>query len=102
MHHLWWACVALTIAAARGDDSRLFFLHIPKTAGTTIEGIIGRKEFPSRAANVTVRRCTSASWHTPPRDIAPEFYPRDRTFCVVRDPLDRRGGLDARHLAPTC
>ena len=70
----------------------LSFLHIPETAGSTIETLSidwKKKRCGQGEAGVVWRR--ACAWHTPPRDIHPRerLYPAQQTFCVVRDPLDR-------------
>lgn len=41
----------------------------------------------------TAKNCTCAEWHTPlqylPNDIRKVLYPNSKTFCVVREPLER-------------
>lgn len=64
----------------------LHLLHIPKTAGATLEHLLGRRE--ERGPNV-LKNGSCVFWHTPPRFLKPNQYKRERTFCVVRDPLDR-------------
>ena len=70
----------------------LSFLHIPETAGSTIETLsidFKKKRCGLREHGVVWRR--ACDWHTPPRDLVPRerLYPAAETFCVVRDPLDR-------------
>ena len=76
----------LLLAAA----DALTFLHIPETAGSTIETLGWKKKRCGiREHGVVWRR--ACDWHTPPRDLVPRerLYPAAETFCVVRDPLDR-------------
>ena len=88
--------VSLLLPAAAGAARNLTFLHIPKTAGATIEELGGpagpfRKHKCGRA-NVTFKREHCDMWHVPPRDLLAgreAWYPRDSTFCVVRDPVAR-------------
>ena len=87
---------SLLLPAAAGAARNLTFLHIPKTAGATIEELGGpggpfRKHKCGRA-NVTFKREHCDMWHVPPRDLLAgreAWYPRDSTFCVVRDPVAR-------------
>ena len=70
----------------------LTFLHIPETAGSTIETLsidFKKKRCGLREHGVVWKR--ACDWHTPPRDLVPRerLYPAAQTFCVVRDPLDR-------------
>ena len=68
------------------------FLHTPETAGSTIEtlSIDWKKKRCGKNENGVVWK-RACDWHTPPRDIHPSqrLYPPTRTFCVIRDPLDR-------------
>ena len=78
----------LLLAAA----DALTFLHIPETAGSTIETLsidFKKKRCGLREHGVVWKR--ACDWHTPPRDIQPRerLYPAEQTFCVVRDPVDR-------------
>ena len=78
----------LLLAAA----DALSFLHIPETAGSTIETLSmdwKKKRCGKNEHGVVWRR--ACDWHTPPRDIHPRerLYPATQTFCVIRDPVDR-------------
>ena len=82
-------------ASAPSANGSLAFLHIPKTAGSTIETLAGTGWTKLRCGRheegIVWKRDRCDSWHTPPRDIVPRerLYPRSRTFCIVRDPIDR-------------
>ena len=101
----WGMRLLIMLAAA----DALSFLHIPETAGSTIETLsidFKKKRCGFRENGVVWKR--ACDWHTPPRDIQPRerLYPAAETFCVVRDPLDRllseykfenRGSRDKLH-----
>lgn len=98
-----------TAAQKRYDATGLKHLHIPKTAGGTIETLIGRENNPDKrltrgkrihyrpfvddAAHAWPRgyaaRTTCPYWHVPPRFRRAGAGAPDRTWCVVRDPVDR-------------
>ena len=85
---LWGMRLLIMLAAA----DALSFLHIPETAGSTIEtlSIDWKKKRCGQGENGVVWK-RACDWHTPPRDIHPRerLYPSAQTFCVVRDPVDR-------------
>lgn len=64
----------------------LHLLHIPKTAGATLEHLLGRRE--KMRPNVA-KDGACVFWHTPPRFLKPNPFEKERTFCVIREPLDR-------------
>lgn len=99
-----------------GANSTLMFIHIPKNAGYTIERIEYRTHvtnlkavWKARGGNVhdpkngigwnsseydySTGNCTCQAHHVPPRyfddSISPFGLDHVRTFCVVRDPLDK-------------
>ena len=101
----------LFVPSRRLSGRELTFLHIPKTAGSTIEDFFGRFDEPApekylRGAdcasshNSTHRQnaannigantaCECNYWHIPPRYWIPNPYADKAVFCVVREPLER-------------
>lgn len=78
------------------ESTPLLFIHIPKTAGTTIEdaayakGIRWGRFFMWGMVNLPDGNSCHA-YHVPPRYFATpqDMYPADNAFCVVRHPFDR-------------
>lgn len=80
------------------NQIQLFFIHIPKTAGTSIEDF-GKKHnfiwgrfFKFEIARESQRYCTR--WHTPPKyfenNIGIEIYFNNKIpFTVIRNPYTR-------------
>jgi len=75
----------------RFDRKVVLFIHIPKTGGTSVEGILRRHAsealfFPGVPEGM---RCTPHHLHAAPLEnlIPPGFV--DYAFCVVRNPVDR-------------
>lgn len=92
----------------------LNFLHIPKTAGTTIEGVKeryrttlawGREDFANMKCRRPIKDKHSScqiedesghighcsAWHVPPAydSVLAQYYSTCDTFCVVRNPLTK-------------
>lgn len=78
------------------------FLHIPKTAGSTIETILdknlhifGQQRTLPLALGRTVPPWDGSAWHLPPDVFERKFhrpfsrYRGRKVFCVVRDPAER-------------
>ncbi|KAJ8601709.1 hypothetical protein CTAYLR_003173 [Chrysophaeum taylorii] len=79
--------VLVAVGAVRPNPKKQFaFLHIPKTAGATIEELLGKRE---RRVNNVTKLGGCVFWHTPPQFLRPNPYAHTPTFCVVREPLDR-------------
>ena len=81
-----------------GDYSsiKLKFVHIPKTAGTSIEhfGFLHKIRWGSVDKNyyeeVTLSKNLSyKNWHAPLSLLSDDFYSEYDLFCVVRNPYDR-------------
>jgi hypothetical protein len=64
-------------------NSKLIFIHIPKTAGTTIYELAKEKGFNWR---YTSSSCRCSKWHMPPTRKHNLNIPM---FCVVRNPYTR-------------
>lgn len=76
------------------NERFLEFIHIPKTAGTTIENVANENNVkwgrfkPEHNAHKNNKRCVY--WHTPPKHFGNDsFFKKDSTFCVFRNPYDR-------------
>ena len=76
------------------------FLHIPKTAGSTIETILdknlhifGQQRTLPLALGRTLPPWDGSAWHLPPdvfeRKFHRPFSSGRKVFCVVRDPAER-------------
>ena len=70
-------------------DKPLVFLHIPKNAGSAINSRYRR--FLIREKNFTKYKHQNCPyWHLPPRYWGPyNPYKDNKTFCVVRHPVDK-------------
>jgi len=76
----------LSIAAARPPSPQsIMFLHIKKTGGSTLHGLLGRLEMKNDT--ITYFTTEGPKW---PRDKDEDpFHGRDLSIVVVRDPIDR-------------
>ncbi len=80
-YHLWWWQHTLKRRSVLTDWNRrhrAIFIHIPKTAGTTVLAALGAPSvFDTHAPNRAYARAY------------PEFYPGAYKFAFVRNPWDR-------------
>lgn len=107
----WLAFLVHTAAAKQPSAykrSGLAFLHIPKSAGATIETKTGRRMAPpgvnwhfhvTYPGHKAPRSCPY--WHVPPRYLGnASTYEPNSTWCVVRDPADRALSAFKERVAP--
>ena len=80
-YHLYWWSVQLRKRAILTDwnrQRRAIFVHVPKTAGTTMLDVLGADPvFDTHAPALTYRQAD------------PQFFRRAYKFTVVRNPWDR-------------
>ena len=73
------------------NNNTLFFIHIPKNAGTSIEDVakkhnINWGRFYSFNINDKYKKCSK--WHIPPKYYEND-YKNKKLFCIVRNPYTR-------------
>ena len=78
----------------RSVESFIEFIHIPKNAGTAIEnaakeqGVRWGRFKPEHREFVKDGICNY--WHVPPKKFKDNnYYQKDQTFCVIRNPFSR-------------
>ena len=67
----------------------LFFVHIPKNAGTSIEELFKKYNYKLGRYHLTESINNVAKWHYPPKYMKEYNYSNYITFCVVREPISR-------------
>lgn len=79
------------------NKKELFFIHIPKNAGTTIEDtsykhniLFGRKYFNRKNIKYKLKiKKKNNLWHIPPKYFSDNTYKEKILFAVVRNPYER-------------
>ena len=86
--------IVCSVQSSKVTEEYLEFIHIPKNAGTTIENVADKNGIkwgrfkPEHANHINDTSCTY--WHQPPKKFnSNNYYNKDKTFCVIRDPLER-------------
>mgnify|MGYP006086721511 CR=1 FL=1 len=92
---IFFICI-LTLRQTRPNSIEKFmeFIHIPKNAGTAIENVAKEKGVrwgrfkPEHREFMDENICNY--WHIPPKRFKEgNFYQRDDSFCVIRNPFSR-------------
>lgn len=81
----------------KSEKKELFFIHIPKNAGTTIENTVekynilwGKKYFKNKDVKLKSNILKKNSlWHIPPKYFLDNSYKNKILFSVVRNPYER-------------
>lgn len=77
----------------KDNKSEIYFIHIPKNAGSTIEKVFKKNGILLSKYNFNFHAISEnicSQWHLPPKYL-PKFNFKDYklTFCIIRDPLER-------------
>lgn len=89
---LWLIALLITFLSVKNVevdlDAPLIFIHIPKTAGTTIDRIGKKHGYQWRYNEKSnLYNCNCNLWHLPPTQKIKEY--QIPTFCVIRNPYER-------------
>ena len=87
-------CIVLLQMRSKRIEKFIEFIHIPKNAGTAIENVGKEKGVrwgrfkPEHREFMNEDICNY--WHLPPKRFKEgNFYQKDETFCVIRNPYSR-------------
>lgn len=89
------SCILFCLFNKKYKEPFLEFIHIPKNAGTTIENIANKKDIKWGRMKPSHRDYAPddsgcSYWHIPPKKFRKDnYYQKDKTFCVIRNPYDR-------------
>jgi hypothetical protein len=67
----------------------LYFVHIPKNAGTTVEEMFKQYNIELGKYKINKTDLFCSEWHIPPKYNKNINFKNYITFCIVRDPIDR-------------
>ena len=71
------------------EEKPLFFVHIPKNAGTSIEELFKKYNYNIGKYSLSGKIDNISEWHFPPKYMKNIKYSEYITFCVVREPISR-------------
>jgi hypothetical protein len=70
-------------------SKELYFIHIPKNAGSTIEEIFKKNNIDLGKYKTNKEGLICSEWHIPPKYNKDINFKNYKTFCIVRNLIDR-------------